>query len=80
MRLVQPVTLAHGDDGGLAHRQMFRKVMETMRSARFPRNQKIVCRPCLDAKSRNPHSFRSWDGLRSHLITFHDIDRRELPE
>lgn len=77
--IVQPVQLVGGDDGGLARRQAFRDVKNRMSGAAF-RNRKMECGDCVEAKVRNVRTFRTWDGLRSHLITFHGIDHRIVPE
>lgn len=75
--LVGNVPIIGQEDGGLLRRQMFREVKERMSSALFGR-RKMVCKDCKDANRFR--AFRSWDGLRTHLIEYHKIDRREVPE
>lgn len=56
-------------------------VKERMRSfGDWTRLSKMICQSCIDQKAHNPRAFRSWDALRTHLVGYHRIDHREIPE
>jgi hypothetical protein len=90
---IGPATLVGDEDGGLAKRQMFRRVKDLMASAKFRRERKrMACRDCMEAAASKgaaseyasalswPRTFRSWASLRDHLIVYHNYDARILPE
>lgn len=79
MQLVRPVQLVTGDDGGLVRRQELRIVKDAIASRAF-RNKKMKCGECVAAKVRDPRMFRTWVSLRHHLIEYHGVDSREVPE
>lgn len=79
MQLVRPVQLVAGDDGGLARRQELRSVQKEMSKVTF-RTKRMVCGACSALNLRNVRRFRTWESLRDHLIGYHDIDPREVPE
>lgn len=74
--LIEPVTLS-GDDGGLERRQFYRKLKDQMQGPMWKRMQMRCGAPHGDRACGRP--FRSWSGLRDHLIVYHGVDRREIP-
>ena len=79
MQLVRPFQLTTGDDGGLQRRQALRRVKNEMASLTF-KGKKMKCGACVSAKAPEPRRFRTWASLRDHLIGYHEIDSREVPE
>ncbi len=82
----QPI-LPNYDDGGLARRQGFREVKERMDAKLVRRGRDasgrqpvMVCAECVSGGSKSPNRYRTWTVLREHLIDYHGIDRREVPE
>ena len=79
--LIKPATLATGnDDGGLALRMQLRAVKTEMGSALFRKSKVMSCGACRALNLVSVRRFRTWDALRSHLVTYHRIDHREVPE
>lgn len=78
--IIQPAQTVGGSDGGLVRRMALRQVRDRMKAITFGRGDKMSCGECELRKLSNVRQFATWTGMRDHLITFHGLDRREVPE